>query len=99
MITENLEKALNHIYSISFAEIDENKTSCASFNIEPFNGHWDRQTVIEVKESVQRYLKTWVLPKILEEAGEEGKIFQKKKLIEYHKNQIMKLEFEIDDSN
>jgi hypothetical protein len=98
MITENLKEALKYVYSICFAEI-ENGTSCSCFHTEPFNEHWDKKTVIEVKESVQRYLKTWVLPKLMKDAGKEGKIFHKKQLIKYHKIQIEKLKSELSDTN
>ena len=95
MLPKNIRAALNSIYNICYAKIDGDKTNCSLFNIKSINEHWDKQTVIEVKESVQSYLKTWVLPQILEELGEEGKLFKKRKLIEYHKNQIIELELEI----
>lgn len=63
---EALEEAYASLMKMATATVDnaDGKDQCSCFHTEPFQTHWDQQTVKEVRERVLLFLNSWVVTKL-----------------------------------
>ena len=102
MITEldeeqmfKLKEAFRCLVSLSEASLVDNHSTCCSYQIEPFNTHWDIKTVEEVRSHVNLYINTWVIPPIAKAFGLSWSGEIDKMLLSWHKSEVRKLELKI----
>lgn len=63
---EKLMEAFSCMVNMSIATDKDNHSRCGSFQIRPFNTHWDKKTLKEVMGGVKIYIDTWVIPRMEE---------------------------------
>jgi hypothetical protein len=96
-ITEEQERELQEAFRclVALYSAEENKdhySTCACYHIEPFNNHWDKKTVEEVKQHVRMYINSWILPQLESVLNLKRTPVLSQMEINWHKTQIRKLE-------
>lgn len=93
---DKLTQAFKAAVSLAYAQSDEdNKTPCTCFDIKPFNPHWDKKTVQEVREGVQRYVRSWIVSPIEIAFGLRTEDASDEMMLQWYQSQVAKLKNKI----
>lgn len=96
-LTDEQQKQLSEVFRVlvclSSATEKDNFSTCGCFHIKPFNTHWDETTVKEIIYHVRLYLDTWAIYPLEEYFGFDRKELSAELLLNWHKGEIMRLEF------
>lgn len=80
-----LNEAFVSICNMSFADSENNHSTCGVFHIKPFSTHWDKKTVDEVIQHVRIYIDTWVISRMEQVLGKDKKDIEKASIERYNK--------------
>ena len=87
--TKQLKNAFKSAVAISYADTQDNHSTCASFHIQPFKTDWDEETVKDVMYQVQLYTKTWIVYPMEQALGIKAKDIDDEMLLKWHENQVL----------